>query len=161
MAYVVARPRGRWEIRESYVTPKGPRSRTLAAFRSLTNDVVARAVAASAGPLDPHRLRAQCLAAGVPVGETVADSAARALLAEIAAQRLPSRPLQRRLAGALSGPRMAVPASHPEGVRDWRGATLGQRGETLLDLLDLADHLPARPVTPLRFPRMRANHLGR
>ena len=41
MAYVVARPKGRFEIRESVHTPKGPRARSLANFPELTDDVLA------------------------------------------------------------------------------------------------------------------------
>ena len=40
MAYVVARPRGRFEIRESVHTPKGPRARSLANFAHLTDEVL-------------------------------------------------------------------------------------------------------------------------
>ena len=47
MAYVVARPKGRFEIRESVHTPKGPRARSLANFEQLTDEV-----------LDPRRRRA-------------------------------------------------------------------------------------------------------
>ena len=42
MAFVVRRPKGRWEIRESFVGPSGPRARTLASFRVLSEDVIER-----------------------------------------------------------------------------------------------------------------------
>lgn len=149
MTYVVSRPGARWEIRESVRTPKGPRGHTLASFRELTDDVIQRAVAAAHGPLDADRLRDQCLAARVPVGEPAVDAAARALLAEMTGNRLPSGPLRRQLADALA-PR------HPGGAGDWTQAPASARGETLADLLDLTDYLPPRPPTALRYPPLRS-----
>ena len=46
MAYVVTRPRGRFEIRESVHTDKGPRARSLASFTELSDEVLARALEA-------------------------------------------------------------------------------------------------------------------
>ena len=42
MAYVVERRSGHWEIRESVHTAAGPRARTLATFRMLTDEVLER-----------------------------------------------------------------------------------------------------------------------
>ncbi len=40
MAFVVARPKGRFEIRESVHTPQGPRARSLANFKDLDEEVL-------------------------------------------------------------------------------------------------------------------------
>ena len=52
MAYVVARPKGRFEIRESVYTPKGPRARTLANFEELTDKVLDTARLRASRPFD-------------------------------------------------------------------------------------------------------------
>jgi hypothetical protein len=44
-------------------------------------------------------------------------------------------------------------AAHPASW-DWKGATEEERGRALMDLLSLADKLPAPTRTPLRFPRL-------
>src|ERR1700683_3247861 len=54
MAYVVARPRGRFEIRESVHTPKGPRARSLANFERLTDEVLESARRRASRPFDPQ-----------------------------------------------------------------------------------------------------------
>ncbi len=76
MAYVVARPRGRFEIRESVHTAKGPRARSLANFADLTDDVLATARDRASRPFDPEAVRA---------------SARRALSRRASARRDPAR----------------------------------------------------------------------
>ena len=58
MAYVVARPGGRFEIRESIHTAKGSRSRSLANFARLTDEVLDRARGRASRPFDAVALRA-------------------------------------------------------------------------------------------------------
>ncbi len=58
MAYVVARPRGRFEIRESVHTPKGPRARSLANFAHLDDEVLDRARRRASRPFDTEAVRA-------------------------------------------------------------------------------------------------------
>jgi len=58
MAYVVTRPRGRFEIRESVHTPKGPRARSLANFASFTDEVLERARKRASRPFDAEAVRA-------------------------------------------------------------------------------------------------------
>jgi hypothetical protein len=160
MAYVVGRRPGQWEIRESVHTPSGPRARTLATFRVLTDEVLDRAAQTATRPFDPDEVRTTAWRAGVPLGEPAADQAARTLLAEAAAGRLPVPALRRllvdRLAGAGPLPELAAGDSGAE----WAGASLEDRGRTLKDLLELTDHLPVRRRGALRFPRLTARTRG-
>jgi hypothetical protein len=156
MTFVVARPSGTWEIRESRSTPAGPRARTLATFRALTPEILERAASRSAGPLDGERLRTLARRAGAPVLAGAADQAAGELLAELAAGRRPRPALQRMLTRALRGG--SEPGSASVGATAaWVAATPQRRGETLRDLLLLADRLPpGRTASGPRFPRIRS-----
>jgi hypothetical protein len=153
MAYVVRRPNGSWEIRESVATERGPRSRTLATFRRLTPDVVSRAVRAAQRPTTPTEIHEAARRAGAV--SSAADAAARALLAEVAAGRPPSPGLRRLLLGLLSDP----PAHDPPGAgaAEWFEASDLERGEALQDLLGLVDALPQQPRRPLSFPPLAAD----
>ena len=148
MAYVVRRPNGSWEVRESVSTPKGPRSRTLASFRRFTPAVVSRAVRAAQRPTTSDAVYAALEEAGAV--SSAADEAARALLAEVAAGRPPSPGLRRLLTDMLSDP----PAHDPPGAdaAEWFGRSDAERGAALRDLLDFVDALPRRPRPPLSFP---------
>ena len=151
MAYVVRRPGGRWEIRESVATKKGPRARTLASFRRLTPAVVAHAVQAASRPTSATAIHAAARRAGAP--RSTADDAARVLLAELARGRPLSPVLRRLLLNALG--------DHPDhdppggGVVEWLVATPAERGATLQDLLHLVDAFPLRPRGPLEYPPLR------
>src|SRR5438270_14049412 len=70
MAYVVGRPKGRFEIRESVHTPKGPRARSLANFARLTDDVLGRARGRATRPFDTEAVRAAAARAGGSVEAT-------------------------------------------------------------------------------------------
>jgi hypothetical protein len=148
MAYVVRRPNGSWEIRESVTTERGPRSRTLATFRRLTPTVVSKAVRAAQRPTSAAQIREAAARAGAV--SSAADAAARALLAELAAGRPPSPGLRRLVLGLLSDP----PAHDPPGAEaaEWFEASDQERGEALRDVLSLVDALPQRPHRPLSFP---------
>ena len=142
MAFVVARPGGRFEVRESHATPHGPRARTLATFATLDDAVVAHVIERAESPIDVQHLVHAARRAGAPVtvGASPADAAARALLAEIRAGHRPSP----ALAAALSE---AVEPSTPvsDSVRAaaaWSGTTREERGDALRDLLLLSDRLP-------------------
>src|SRR5438552_1625397 len=102
MAYVVRRPRGSWEIRESVATERGPRSRTLASFRKYTPAVVSRAVRAASRPTTAEDVYSALVRAGAV--SSAADEAARALLAEVAAGRMPAPGLRGLLLAALAEP---------------------------------------------------------
>jgi hypothetical protein len=169
MAYVVARAGGSWEIRESHSTPAGPRSRTLATFKTLTPDVLERARARSATRLDPQALRKAALRAGAPVAHGDADRASGELLRELAAGARP-RPVLRGLLRDALGPERPSMSDSARAAARWATAAPAQRGETLRDLLLLADRLPGADrghtarisglagarAAPPRFPRVRS-----
>jgi hypothetical protein len=154
MAHVVARPPGRWELRESRSTPAGPRSRTLATFRTLTPAVIEHAQARATKPFDPAEVRKAAVRAGAPVTARPVDRAAGDLLAELATGRQPRAALRRLLADSL-GEATRAPSDAARAAAAWIGATPRQRGDALRDLLLLVDRLPQRrgPERP-RFPRI-------
>ncbi|HYM53833.1 MAG TPA: hypothetical protein VES97_00610 [Solirubrobacteraceae bacterium] len=157
MAYIVARPAGTWEVRESRSTPDGPRSRTLATFRTLTPAVLERAGGRASKPLDPSDLRRAAVRAGAPVAGDDVDRAAGELLGELAAGRAPRPVLRRLLLETLDRERPARTSASARAAARWIAATPQQRGETLRDLLLLADRLPApRRPGSARFPRLRS-----
>ncbi len=156
MAYVVARPSGAWEIRESRTTTAGPRSRTLATFRTLTPEVVEHARARASRPLDSDDLRRAALRAGAPTTAGAPNQAAGELVAELMAGRRPRPALVRLLRAALDGDDQATSASARSAAR-WITASPQRRGEALRDLLLLTDKLPAsRAPAHRRFPRVRS-----
>jgi hypothetical protein len=136
MAYVVARPKGRFEVRESLHTPRGPRARSLAGFDVLTDEVLAAAAARSTRPFDAEAVLASARRAGAPVGtgagvaEDVRDTSRRF----VEASRRMALSMRRRPAAS--------------GGED--------SGAALIDLLGFADAVarsqPPRPFEPLRFP---------
>lgn len=173
MAYVTERKNGTWEIRESTSTPDGPRSRTLASFRTLSSDVVERALARAEKPLTADEIRAAAHRAGAPVDLEPADRAAADLLRELADGREPHPILRALLVDALQeGPPArlgepprrhaaadVLPFETPHNARAsaaWLTRTPAERGAVLEDLLMLADALPhdRRIREPLRFPRL-------
>ena len=160
MTYVVARPGERWEARESRSTAAGPRSRTLATFKMLTPDVLERVRTRSSTTFDPRELRKAALRAGAPVAGDDADRAAGELLAKLATGDKPRPALRALLLDALDdgGPRPPPPSHAAKAAARWAAATPVERGETLRDLLLLADHLPPRRTQPRapRFPRVRS-----
>jgi hypothetical protein len=135
MAFVVARPNGRFEVRESLHTPAGPRARSLAGFDVLTDEVLAKAARRAERPFDREAVLASAQRAGAPVvvargaGRDTLDSTSRFVQAS------------RRMAVALRRP----PALRPT-----------DPGAALIDLLGFADAVtrdqPVRPFAPLAFP---------
>jgi hypothetical protein len=156
MAYIVPRAGGAWEIRESHTTPSGPRSRTLATFRTLTPEAIARAQTRAGRPLEAGELRQAARRAGAPLAPPVGDRAAGELLAELAAGRWPRPALARLLVESLQAERTS-PAGSAQAAAAWIGASPRKRGDALRDLLALVDHLPhrERPERP-RFPRIES-----
>lgn len=154
MAYIVARKTGAWEIRESHNTNTGPRSRTLAGFRSLTPEVIERAQGRAKKRLDADELRKAARRAGAPVAIASSDRAAGDLLSEVAAGNRPRASLARLLVKALSAEE-TKPTDNAEAAGAWIAASPERRGDTLRDLLLLVDHLPrARTPERGRFPRI-------
>jgi len=142
MAYVVTRPRGRFEIRESVHTDKGPRARSLASFTELSDEVLARAHNRASRPFDPEAVRA---------------SAERALAITAAPTPRHGRPQTRKFVESSRAMARALEA------RPRRGASRRDPGDALIDLLGLVAQVsafgPRRAREPLRFPplaRLRA-----
>jgi hypothetical protein len=154
--YATARRGGSWELRESVSTPAGPRSRTLASFRTLTPDVIERVRERSSRPVGAAAVRRVALRAGAPVAERDVDRAAGELLAALAHGRAPRAPLGALLADALGAgtARAPEPSDSARSAAPWVAASLDERGDALRDLLLLADRLPpprtlaTRPVFP-------------
>lgn len=159
MAFVVPTKRGAFEVRESHHTDEGPRSRTLATFRELTDEVVEKVREKATRPPTREQLRDAARRAGAPVAPLPADRAARELIAELARGQEPDPKLRRLLTDALAGG-WTESASAPSGTRSaagWIAASPRQRGRALVDLLLLADALPSggRRGKPLSFPGLR------
>jgi hypothetical protein len=157
MAYVVARPRGRFEIRESVHTPKGPRARTLANFEQLTDKVLDAASRRASRPFDADAVRAS--------GRKAITSAAarrhsgRGRLGGVAT---PVRQGRRRFVESSRRMAAAVESRPPP-----TGSTRDP-GDALIDLLGLVAQVSAykapRPQEPLLFPplaRLRAERAAR
>lgn len=151
MAYVVRRSKGAFEVRESALTPEGPRSRTLAGFTVLTDAVVALAQDRSTGALEADSLSRAAVRAGAPVAPSPADGAAMALIGALASGRRLAPGLRRGLTALLDG------ADDGDALR-WANATDAERGMALRDLLLLADRLPRQRRGPLLFPRLPDAH---
>lgn len=153
MAYVIRQKSGSWEIRESRATPRGPRSRTLASFRELTPEAIRQALERASAPLDAGEIRAAARRAGAPVAG--AGHAGARLIAALGGGPPPPPGLRRVLLEALgSRPRKAV-TDNERAASEWLGASPERRGETLRDLLLLADRVPQRRrARALRFPRI-------
>ena len=161
MAFVVPAKQGRFEVRESRSTPKGPRSKTLVSFRELDDEVIRKAREKAAKPPSAEQLRSSARRAGAPVARPPIEQAARELIAELAKGRRLDPPLRQILVELLekgyresSDPSPANEAARS--VATWMAATPEERGRALVDLLLLADALPSdgRRDKPLRFPRL-------
>jgi hypothetical protein len=167
MAFVVPTKRGEFEVRESRSTPKGPRSRTLATFRELDDEVIERARERAAKPPSAKDLRRAALRAGATIAPGPADRAARELIAELGRGKQLNPIIRHMLLGLLGrdGGNGAPPATAGEaagGLAEWMASTPRERGETLIDLLLLADALPhaGRRGKPLGFPRLDSTGHG-
>jgi hypothetical protein len=160
MAFVVPTKPGRFELRESANTPKGPRSRTLASFRELDDAVIEKAQRKTSKALDPGVLRRAARKAGAPVAHSPADKAARELIAELGKGREPHPTLRQMLLDLLPDGSESVESSPgreaEDAVAEWMAARPNERGKALVDLLLLADALPhsGRKGKPLEFPRL-------
>jgi len=157
MAYVVKRPGGRYELRESSNTPRGPRSRTLTTFRELTPEVIGQAQAKARVPFTDGEVRAAARRVGAPVPLAPAEAAAATLLSELDQGRRPPERLVRILGSALSEGEGSgeAPSDQARAAASWLAATPAQRGEALRDLLLLSDALPASRTADLAYPRIR------
>ena len=162
MAYLARRPGGRFDIRESVLTARGPRSRTLATFRgALTPEALERAGRRATRPLDPALLRARAEALGIPVSARRHDRAARELLAALRAGATIDPALAHLLREALAAQPAAPPPEPLREVAEWIGADDAERGRALRDLLRVSDRIvrsraPVQERRHARFPRIRS-----
>jgi hypothetical protein len=152
VAYVVARPKARFEIRESVHTPKGPRARSLANFAVLTDDVVAAARARASRPFNAQAVRTAAARVAARVAAQVETQVETQVQAQVEAQvdvpGTSDSPAMRHF--VESSRRMAATLERPpSGPR--RDA-----GESLIELMGFADAIarmrPAREPEPLTFP---------
>jgi hypothetical protein len=144
MAYVVARPKGRFEIRESLHTADGPRARSLAGFDVLSDEVIAKAARRARRPFDVTAVLASGRRAGAQVTAGVGagrDDRADGIGEEAVDSRKRFVEASRRMARALQRP----PARRP-----------ADPGTVLIELLGFVDAVacgqPPRPPAPLEFP---------
>lgn len=143
MAFIVPRKNGSWEIRESHSTPRGPRSRTLATFRVLDDETIERARGKASAPLSAEELNDAAERVGAPIAKSPVEDAASKLIAAMYRGKQPRRALRRLLADAID-PREAGLSPEAKAAQEWVAASPEERGETLFDLLLLADALPQR-----------------
>jgi hypothetical protein len=166
MAFIVPTKRGGFEVRESRSTPKGPRSRTLATFHELSDEVIEQARARASKPLGAEELRDAARRAGAPPAREPVDRAGRELIAELGKGRHLDPTLRHLLLDLLGrggGNGTSQPAGDPaRAVAEWMASTPRERGKTLYDLLLLADALPhgGRRGKPLGFPRLESTAHG-
>jgi hypothetical protein len=166
MAFIVPTKKGSFEVRESRSTPEGPRSRTLATFRELTDETIAKAQARATTPVpSEEELRGAALRAGAPVQGAAVEEAARETLRLLANGKRLDPMLKRLLVDALEREDRSDRPADPEALvsdtarsaTEWIGASPRQRSDTLRDLLELADALPVRlRPTQIGFPRLRS-----
>ena len=160
MAFVV-RKAGQYEVRESRVTPAGPRATTLATFRVLDDGVLRRARAKAERPFDDDAVRRRARAAGAPVAAADVVLAARGLLVELDRGTPVPPALRAELLERLGA--AAVPDLEDglgdglDDALDWVGVTDEERGRAVRDLLALTDSLPVSRLSPLRFPRIESS----
>jgi hypothetical protein len=165
MAFITPTRRGGFEVRESRNTPAGPRSRTLATFTELTDEVILKAQTRAAKPLSSGELRKSALRAGAAVPGAAVDEAARETLRLLAGGRQLDPMLKRLLIDALGGGNggdrpagsTATVSAAARSAAEWIGASATRRGEALRDLLELADALPIRlRSAEIDFPRLNS-----
>ncbi len=155
MAYVAVRRNGRFEIRESLHTSRGPRARSLASFATLTDEVLAKATTRATRPFDADAVVASARRAHAPVA-VVSREATRArapVTTGIGAEAgQGDRRASRRFVEASQ--RMASSLA----PRRQMAAGRGDPGDALIELLSFADAVtrsqPARPFKPLAFPAL-------
>lgn len=149
MAFVVERADGRFEIRETVRTPKGPRARTLAIFAECSDEVLDQAENRAVGRFDRQAIlnRLPLLVVPWKRSDRTVDLA-RELLADLAR----GRPLPPAFVGALKHALADLPDEMPDTIPpmlDWVGASAEKRGEVSRQLLRTIDGFPRRPADPL------------
>jgi len=165
MAYLVRRPGGTIQIRESVRTERGPRSTMLASFQNdLDDQVLDQADRKAMRPLDRKDLIAKARAMGVGWSSS-ASIAARQLVKRLRLGRTLDPVLVALVRGNLSDmPETQLPDGLDEAT-DWVGATDKERATTLQGLLRLSDAIVrSRDALPPRhrepFPHIDSERSG-
>ena len=164
MAYLVRRSSERFDLREAFATPAGPRSRTLATFRPpLTPEILERAAARATRPFDRAAILARAAQLGVSATERREDRAARELLAGLRAGAPIDPVLVTLLRDALASAESAPVPERLAEVAEWVGAPDAQRGAAVRDLLRLSDRIvkargAVRSRPKPKFPRFSSRH---
>lgn len=153
MAFVTPVRDGAFEVRESRLTSKGPRSRTLATFRELDAATIEKVIERADKAPSRSELIQAALRAGATISVPPVDEAARTLLRSLArGDRLDPR-LAHLLRGALSG--------EGTSAAEWIGTSPTERGEAARDLLLLVDAVPLRPrPKKIGFPRINSTRFA-
>lgn len=158
MTTIISRKDGRYEIRESAMTSRGPRSRTLAIFKWLSSEVLDHAHRRASRPFDDASVRRRAEEIDVPwVGPSGAADAL-SILAMAARGGVPPVFVAaiREAFGRTSTERL--PDTIPP-MLDWVGVDDEKRGRAVRDVLGMADAiLRSRGGTrrgPTRFPPLR------
>ena len=141
MAYVVPRRDGRFEIRESVQTERGPRCRTLANFAVLTEDVLGRAEDRAHRPFDRAAVAASAMRRGARIeGHPHSTPDEQGMAFRSNSSFVAS---SRRFANVTSGR---------------RGPQRSDSGRALNELIAFAEeitrHQPRRRIEPLDFPAL-------
>jgi hypothetical protein len=162
MAYVVARPGGRFEIRESVHTPKGPRARSLANFERLTDEVLETARRRASRPFDAEAVRASARKASKSAAARPRPGQGRLGGVATPTRLRHEQPLTRQFVEASRRMARALEQTSEPAARQ-------DPGDALIDLLGFVAQIrPYRPAggepEPLRFPplaRLRAQTAAR
>lgn len=142
MAYLVRRGGDRFDLREASATPAGPRSRTLATFRSpLTPEILERAAARATRPFDRAAILSRAAQLGVAATERREDRAAREVLALLRAGVAIDPVLVTLLREALAEAASVPVPEHLAEVAEWVGVPAERRGAAVRDLLRLSDRI--------------------
>lgn len=139
MAYLVRRPSGTVQIRESVRLEKGPRSQVLSSFTGALNDhVLSRAERKSTRSFDREDLIAQAHRLGVG-WESSINLAARSLAMSLRRGRTLDPILVGLLQANLATLPSAVLDDELREAADWLGSSDEERGAALRGLLRLSD----------------------
>ncbi|MGB0871506.1 MAG: hypothetical protein ACPGYP_00035 [Solirubrobacterales bacterium] len=157
MAFLKQSRPGRWEIRESRVTPAGPRSRTLATFASLDHSHLVLAESRAQNEFDESAIIEAARRIGVPVRLSPADAAGTELLRALGDGHAVAPGLRQLLLDALTNGKHSPVTEEALGHV---GKSAEQRGAELVDLMLLGDAIPSR-ATPsqLTFPVIPAGRI--
>jgi hypothetical protein len=157
MATIICRRDGRFEIRESVATVRGPRSTTLAIFSELSSDVLKRAGAKADRAFDAAAIKRRAEELGVPWSGPTSVADVRHVLARVAANEVPPAFL-----AALKKVTSTVEVSLSptiEPMLHWIDKDDDERGRAVFELIELGDVIMRSRgggrEGPLRFPILK------